>query len=1063
MPLSRLIWGLAAAPLALALTLSAAAAQETDLTGVWRVNGYTKEYGTLNFFVEIEAKGAEWEARKLNASRYVPDGRVHFRARLNGDTLAANVQVAFPNFAEPEWRSHSFALERGEDGKVTQMTLASGRNHTLDQTGEVTIQDRWTYTPWPASHYLLPPPRITDYAYRSARNSVQTDINASERSIASWQESSAAAKQRLERATEARQEAQGRVDATDSIQAAALEALLALKNDSGEPQPVDTSEMPSRLRVLYNSLEAERRRIQRAEKIILDHQNGVATQNAATIAVQFETMDSSRAEITRLQGHIATVREELGLGPEPDPNAGRPERLAALERAYESAADAYWEARRVYSRAAGEEDVARGQVAFQNQELEREREKLKQLRDELKGLGRETALLRIEGFIHADPGRLVYQAVPSGLDTDMRNLQPHIDEVRAQHRRAREQADDFMTQFREVFDEATALRERMAEEIWVNAIEMAAAQGTVKLAEIGIAFATGGPVGLAIELVTTPVFQHMLYEDGVVFENYDERALQGAYRSALGEATREEPDPMKACEDLNLRTSAETRDIIANVMSLAAVRARAFDTTLQRADIAPEVRAALGNPSQRIQSNSLHYTALSLANVGVEGSGEALERMGFSSAYDVAKQAAERQVALRARDAAAGVIQGVSQTGRQMFEEGVDAAARRAMMDQYLEQMARHSPEVADDLARGAAGLRRLMTQLEMAERAAEGLTDAAERRAAREAYQPLVQRIQERMASAEDALRPHVAAQQASRSLAQLGNEMMDPALSASARRAMMNDYLEQVGRYSSEVAEDLARGPAGLRRLMSQLEVAERAAEALTGAERRAAIEAYQPLVQRIQERLAASQASLRSAAAQINWPRTLNHQKTMQRLLAQELDNLNFVARALAKGAARAGLRNTLKGSAASVAASLVFAVALDANMSRLQQQEQDLWKEIFATEIQQTLLFKAWQRATCIEWALEDQFDELRRYYNALYAAYDPETGFATVESKTVPDNASLDLRLIYEPALEQGLETKVGEAVCPQTTQAGCRIASGGLIGQQGPYLAVDIGLKPPGD
>ena len=1057
MPRLRLFRTIAATLAALLLAAGLAHAEDPDLSGLWRVNGFTKDYGNLDFFVEITRDGQGWEARKLNPSRYVPVGRVHFRARLDGEILSANVQVAFPNFADPEWRDHRFALVRGADGSVTAMNLVSGTNHALDQRGEVTIQDRWTYTPWPANQFLLLPPEIQDYAYRSARNRVQTDINYTEASIARWEGSFAEAKRRLERATEARQAAQGRVDATDLVRAAAWEALRALRNNTEEAQPVDTSEMPGRLRVLYRVLQAEKDRIERAEKIILDHQDGIARQSAETIAVQFRAIDSSKAEITRLEGVIRQVREELGLGPEPDPAAGRPQRLAALERAYESADDAYWNARRDYSRAASEEFVANGQVAFQKQELAKQQEKLKQLGDELKGLDRETTLVRIEGFLYDDPERLVYQAAPSGLDVDLRNLQPFIDDTREKLGRARARADDFMTKFRGVFDGVTALRSRMAEEIWANAIEMAAAQGTVKLAEIGIAFATGGPVGLAIELVTTPLFQHALYDGGVVFENYDERQLQTSYRSALGEATAKDPDPMKACLGLNIQMSQDTKAMIAQVLNLAKARARSYDTTLQSADIAPEVREVMGNTSQRVQLNSLHYTALSLANVGVEVSGSVAERVGFTTAYDVAKQAADRQVALRAGDTVSGVISGLSQSGRQMLDPAVDAAARRALMEQYLEQMGRHSTEVADDLARGTSGLRRLMTQLGMAERAAEALT-GAERRAAIEAYQPLLQRIQERMAAAEQALRPHVAAQQASRSLAQLGDDMMDPALDAAARRVLMNNYLEQVGRYSSELAEDLARGNAGLRRLMTQLEMAERAAQALTGAERRAAIEAYQPLVQRIQERLAATQAGLRSSAAQINWPRTLEHQTSVQRILARELDNLDVLSRT----AARAGLRNTLKGSAASVVASLVFAVALDANMNRLQRQEQELWLEIFAAEVQQTLLFKAWQRATCIEWALEDQLATLLRYYSQLYAAYDPETGFAMLRSQPVPDNASLSLRLIYEPMLEQGLETKVGTVACPQDTQAGCRIALGGLTGQEGLYLPVAIGLKPPG-
>ena len=77
--------------------------------------------------------------------------------------------------------------------------------------------------------------------------------------------------------------------------------------------------------------------------------------------------------------------------------------------------------------------------------------------------------------------------------------------------------------------------------------------------------------------------------------------------------------------------------------------------------------------------------------------------------------------------------------------------------------------------------------------------------------------------------------------------------------------------------------------------------------------------------------------------------------------------------------------------------------------------------------------------------------------------DPETGFDAIQNDPIRDHESFDLRLIYEPIKEHRIEVKLGSVACPETTLNGCQVPSGGLAGQSGPYLSLNIVLFPSGD
>ena len=112
------------------------------------------------------------------------------------------------------------------------------------------------------------------------------------------------------------------------------------------------------------------------------------------------------------------------------------------------------------------------------------------------------------------------------------------------------------------------------------------------------------------------------------------------------------------------------------------------------------------------------------------------------------------------------------------------------------------------------------------------------------------------------------------------------------------------------------------------------------------------------------------------------------------------------------------------------------------------------------LSQSLRFKAWQRASCIFWAVHDAYNAQRRMYAKIYGAYDPETGFDVKQNDPFKDHQQLNIKLVYEPVKAQGMRAKVGTVNCPESSRNTCRIASRGLAGQQGPHLRLDINLSP---
>lgn len=944
------------------LNIQPSGARAQELTGIWEVDGFTHAYGAFTFFVDVKRRGSNWVATKLNSSRYVPIGNTHFTGRIEGDHLNAQVQVALAGFSEPEWRTHTFNLARDSSGKVIRIELASGETHVTGPDAEKSITDRWVYRRWPSGQFRLLGPKVVDWGYRNASSIRQGDLRDVEDSLRRWRQHLEESTQRFNRALADYNEKHGVRLARQAAYENAWTEAVRVRARVGTDEAVDTTGMPSRLRGLYRMLEAEKASIKRAEQIILDHQNGVATQTADSIAALFSGIDSSRAQIRQLQTLIDNARREAGLGPEPDREQGQRADARAAEQRYRQSIDPYYEARRVESRARTEMDLARGQVELAQREIEENEARKQELEADIKRLADRGQLVRVEGFIQGDPSRLVYQAVPNGLDEDLRGLREVMKEVHDLLKSAEAQRNSLRESFKEKFDEGTRLRDEVRELIWDNALEMAGAHAVTKTLEFGIAFGTGGPAGLAIEMVTTPIFQNAFYESrgdingptdiitngGVIFSNYDESGLRNAYRNALRDSAAGEPDPADACRDLNLQIKQDIERRRFDAISIDTKVAEGFRSV-------PSGQSGYGNPNQRIQSNTGHYALVTMSQVEQELLGDLATRMNIlQNGYLEAEQALASRVAARA--ALAG------QEGALRELAGIDARIASA------------------------------------------GLSHA------------------ERMAALAE-------------------------------REALIGRLTAESPDLAAELAEQTARISRRLNTLRGVQTLAEQGA---TAGERAAAQNRVEALLRTITQEQAASQSALRRAASNINWGRALSHQADLTANLTRELGKLARFEQTVA----RLGLRNSVKGSAVSVATSLFFAVANDFNQSRLQAQEEALWHRIFAAEMEQSLRLKAWQRASCIYWALYDQFYELRQFYTNLYRAYDPETGFQLLQNDPIRDHESFDLRLIYEPVREHRLEAKLGDVACPETTRNGCQVPAGGLSGEKGPYLPIDVVIYP---
>jgi hypothetical protein len=833
--------------------------------------------------------------------------------------------------------------------------------------GETTINDNWVYRRWPSGQFRLLAPKVEDWGYRGARLGAQTDLNDVEDSIKRWQESHEQAVARFDSAKTDYNRKHGIRLARQAAYEKAWTDAAGARARIGRDEPVDTARLPSRLRNLYRMVESEKRSIERAERIILDHQDRTARQSPDTIATLFRGIDSSRANIGRLQTTIANVRRELGLPPERNLEADQRAASRAAEQAFERSVEPYTQAQLAERQAQTEMDLARGQIELARGEIEKYDARKRELQARIKGLEDIGHLVRVEGFVSGDQQKIVYQAVPSGLDKDLRGLSDVLKKTYDLMKKAEAERARFRDSFKEKFDEGTRLRDQVRDLIWDNALQMAAAHATTKTMEFGVAFATGGPAGLAIEMVSTPIFQNAFYESrgdingptdiitngGVIFENYDETNLQNAYRQALRASSAGEPDPADACRDLNVRISRQ-------------LKAQVFNATAQNREVGEGFRSVSasgadgGNPSQRIQSNAGHYSLVTMGLVEKELVGDLATKMNvLQRGYLEAEQAAAARVAARA-----------SLSGQQ----------------QALQELAELDARIASQ------------------------------------------------------------SATQAERTLA------------ANARTALLN----RLASSSPELAEQLGRSSGEITRQVGRLERLSRLAAANSGAtagERAAAQAAIQRVVTRIGSEQAATRTALQQAASNINWGRTLAHQVDLAADLTRELGKLAKFEQTVA----RLGLRNSVKGSAVSVATSLFFSVANDMNQDRLQAQEKALWERIFRAEIEQSLRLKAWQRSSCIYWAVYDQYFSLRRFYNKLYQAYDPETGFELKQNDPIRDHQSFDLRLVYEPLKVHRLQVRVGRTVCPESTRNGCQIPAGGLSEETGPFLPVDLVLHPQED
>lgn len=935
----------------------------TDLKGIWEVDGFTNDYGAFRFFIDVKKDGSQWVATKLNSSRFVPRGREHFRGTVSEDALNARVQIALPGFREYEWRRHTFELVRDSTEKVTRINLTSGQTHYSGADGERSIQDQWTYRRWPDGQFRLLSPKVVNWGYQGARNDAKTGLNRNAQSTEGWQTSLQQADQRLTAARTAFSNAHGVRLARQKVWESAWLERVKARRRIGQDEALDTTNLPGRLRVLYRNLEAEKASIRRSEKIILDHQNNVARQAAATIATLFSGIDSSRANIRRLRSTIESVRQELGLGAERNLEQEQRDAAADAQRKYDRSIQPYYDARLAESLAKTELELALGQVELAQKELAKLAEEKSKLEDRLKLLDDEGNLVRIEGYVDGDPEKTVYQAVPSGLDVELRRLREVLGKSKELLDKAQAERKKHFDNFKAKVDEGTQLRNEVAELIWDNALKMAGTNLVTKSAEFGIAFATGGPVGLAIEMVATPVFQNVFNEQrgsinsatdlvtngGVIFTNYDETRMQNAFRRSMNDASAREPDPEAACRGLNLQIEQQFRQQVFNPGVVNAQVQRAFRS------VAP-ANSGANTPLATPFADWQHQSMQTLGLIAKEATISGLNKVKIlQSGYDRAQQRANARVAGR--------------VGLAVQQEG-------------MQQLAQLDSKIASQTAT-----------------AAERSTAVAQRA-------QLLQRL--------------------------AGDSP---------------DLAQQLGRNAQQI-EDLVRRIGKAQAIIAD--------EAASAGYKAAARNRMASMLARLGQEQGATRTAIGSAAAHINWGRTLAHQTQLMDDLAKELAKLSRIERLGAK----LKLRNTGRGTAVSIVTSLVFGAANNWNQGRLQEQERALWHRIFSAELEQSLRFKVWQRASCIYWAVHDAYNAQRRMYAKIYGAYDPETGFDVKQNDPFKDHQQLNIKLVYEPVKTQGMRAKVGTVNCPESSRNTCRIAPRGLAGQQGPHLPLDINLSP---
>jgi len=932
-------------------------AQGVDIAGIWQVSGFTKSYGNLDFLVKIKRFGANgWNAVKLSSSNYVPSGRQHFQGRITGTTMQASVQVAFPGFGEPEWETHQFRLDLDNQGKVTGIVLTSGEQHFLDDTGERSITDNWTYTPWPEDRLLLSAPLITHNGYASETSLARGQIQSAERDIERWKPSLSENTTRLSNARRNEAKILGDIARLQILYETANTAVSAAKSGEADAMP-DRTNLPSRLRVLYGNRTRAEASIKRNEAIILAHTSGTAVQPNATITQLFKNIDNSRAFIQRLDLTIARVREELGIAPEEDPATGRDERIRMAEAAAKTAGDAYYGARRILARAKTEAVLAEGQVKLAQEQIVEAKTRVQTARDRLKFINLPITFNKVEGYtLGGSSPRLVFEAIPSGLDGELRALKKVLNEVDVLLEKSQVTSNGLKAEFQNAFDRGTVSRDQMADLIYANAAEMAATTALAKTGEFALAFGTGGPVGLAIEMVTTPALQFALYDDGVVFENYDQRALGNQYRAALASATHDQPDPQDACRGLNIQISNSIKGrLLTQTSSQMQSYLEAINQGGSGASADIPNSTPLGNSSQRIQPNLLNYFAIGGAGTVSELTANAGDRV---------------------------LVRGIA-NATQEFEQRVS----QRMGQSILREIARFDAQILNSSATAASR------------------------------------------------------------------------ASATAARTAALERFASQNPGLAAEITQNIQQHARNMGRYEKILRLATNNS---SSGETAAANQAAHNAIDRIREQQNTLRRTLSSSVPEINIEQALRTQKSLWLRLGAELEKLDRFKSSFAKVGLRGASRaSKIKAGAVNIAFSITMAVLLDQNMNRLQRQEMNLWKKIFQAEIEQSMMFRAWQRSRCIDWALLDQRDFLKRNYTRLYNTYDPDAQMQVLRSEPIQNHEGLRLRLILDPPQAITLRARVSGLSCPRSTQSGCQISAGELVNVAGPYLSSTIDIGPP--
>lgn len=148
---------------------------------------------------------------------------------------------------------------------------------------------------------------------------------------------------------------------------------------------------------------------------------------------------------------------------------------------------------------------------------------------------------------------------------------------------------------------------------------------------------------------------------------------------------------------------------------------------------------------------------------------------------------------------------------------------------------------------------------------------------------------------------------------------------------------------------------------------------------------------------------------------------------------------------------------------VVAGIAIGLTKSAFQERFKEQERDHWARVFAKQIEASVYFRAYQRASCLYWTRLDQIAWLQRLYAPLYFAYDQNKDLQVLTDHSFSDDQSL---LVFVSTrngdFSLGSRTTIGGIACRRISATACRIGAEAWVNlrERRPTLEFVVDLEP---